>query len=44
MSSHCLSLVRMEGGGGGLTIVIASNRVSGCGLDVRWGHAGLWDF
>lgn len=25
-------------------IVIASNRVSGCGLEVRWGHPDFWDF
>lgn len=45
MSWFCLGRVGMEGGWGGvLTIVIAFNRASGCGLEVKWGHGGFWDF
>lgn len=45
MSRFCLTLVG-DGRGGvrWVTIVIASNRVSGCGLEVKWGHGSLRDF
>lgn len=41
MSRSCLGPAEKEGE---LAIVIASNRVSGCGLEVRRGHMGFWDF